>query len=235
MAENRPGEPALDCGNGHAHAPRMKTNERHFSINRGASKSPTHKKVMVQIQHTMRRLIRLVWHVPRFTSRDIPWLKQITVPRGFVSVLAGVSVWCGGCASPPQTPPVSSDAPVAQLEYSPFKVDGVNVYVNKVDGVKVWTLNGSMKGVGWRGKRGDHATVFELTPGVHTFGVEIDIKHPLTIELNARAGHNYRLRAYNYDEVTTSLYIEDVSTGEVVAGHRPENVGAGPRRAVRKW
>jgi hypothetical protein len=145
---------------------------------------------------------------------------------------------CGGCASLPQTPPVSPDAPVAQLEFSAhktYKVDGVSAYLDKVDGVKVWTLKGSMKGVGWRGTRGDHATVFELTPGVHTFEVTFNQGSPLTIELNARAGHNYRLRAHNYDEVTTSLYIEDVSTGEVVSGHRPEKVEAEPRRAPRKW
>ena len=231
-------ELALDCGNGHAHASRMKTNERQFSVNRAASKSPINKKVMLQIQHTMRRLIRLVCHIPRFTSREIPCLKQITVPRCFVSVLAGVSVLCGGCASLPQTPPVSPDAPVAQLEFSAhktYKVDGVSAYLDKVDGVKVWTLKGSMKGVGWRGTRGDHATVFELTPGVHTFEVTFNQGSPLTIELNARAGHNYRLRAHNYDEVTTSLYIEDVSTGEVVSGHRPEKVEAEPRRAPKKW
>jgi hypothetical protein len=147
-------------------------------------------------------------------------------------------VLCGGCASPPQTPPVSPDAPVAQLEYSGFeiyKAAGVSAYLAKVDGVKVWTLKGSMKGAGWRGKWGDYANVFELTPGVHNFEVTINQGSPLTIELNARAGHNYRLCAHNYDKVTTSLYIEDVSTGEVVSGHRPEKVEAEPRRAPRKW
>jgi hypothetical protein len=44
----------------------------------------------------------------------------------------------------------------------------------------------------------------------------------LTIELNALAGHNYRIRSYVYDVQTTTLYIEDIDTGEVVSGHRPE-------------
>jgi len=194
--------------------------------------------LIAQIQYAMRCPIRLVCHVPRFTSRDIPWLKQITVPRCFISVLVGASVLCGGCASPPQTPPVSPDAPVAQIEYSGFdiyKVAGVSAYLAKVDGVKVWTLKGSMKGAGWRGKWGDYANVFTLTPGVHTFEVTINQGSPLTIELNARAGHNYRLCAGNYDKMTTSLYIEDVATGEVVSGHRPDNMGVEPRRSDRKW
>jgi hypothetical protein len=150
-------------------------------------------------------------------------IRQITIPSCLMLVLVGMLL-CGGCASPPQTPPVSPEAPVAQLEFSPhktYKVDGVSAYLDKVDGVKVWTLKGSMKGAGWRGKWGDYANVFELTPGAHTFEVTFNQGSPLTIELNARAGHNYRLRAHNYDEVTTSLYIEDVSTGEVVSGHRP--------------
>ena len=87
---------------------------------------------------------------------------------------------------------------MAQLEYSGFeifKVTGVSVSVDKVDGVKAWTLRkGPMKGVGWRGKWGDYAIVFELTPGVHTFEVNIN-QHPLTIELNACAGRNYRICA----------------------------------------
>jgi hypothetical protein len=215
----------------------MKTNERQFAVNRAASKSPINKKIMVQIQHTMRRLIRLVCHVPRFTSRDIPWLKRITVPSCFVPVLVGVSVLCGGCISSRKMAPVLADAPVAQLEFSPhklYKVDGVSAYLDKVDGVKVLTLK-RVKGVGWRGKWGDYAIVVELTPGVHTIEVTISRSYPLTIELNARAGHIYRICAHNYDKVTTSLYIEDVSTGEVVAGHRPEKVEAEPRRAGRKW
>ena len=179
---------------------------------------------MVQIQHTMRRLIRLVCHVPRFISRDIPWLRQITVPRCFVPVLVGVSVLCGGCISVPKMAPVLPDAPVAQLEFSAlknYKVNGVSTDLAEVDGVKVLTLNGWMKGVGWRGKWGDYAMVLELNPGVHTLEATINRGYPLTLELNARAGHNYRIWAHNYDEVTTSLYIEDVSTGEVVSGHRP--------------
>jgi hypothetical protein len=141
--------------------------------------------------------------------------------------------------------PVLPNAPVAQLEFSGhkiFKVIGVGAEVDKVDGVKVLTLSkGWMKGVGSRGDwkwGGDNAIVFELTPGVHTFEVTIDNGSdihglPLTIELNARAGHIYRICAHNYDRVTTSLYIEDVSTGEVVSGHRPEKVDVEPRRAGR--
>jgi hypothetical protein len=45
---------------------------------------------------------------------------------------------------------------------------------------------------------------------------------PLTIELEARAGHNYQVCAYACDANTVSLYIEDIITGEVVSGHRPE-------------
>jgi hypothetical protein len=125
--------------------------------------------------------------------------------------------------------PVLPDAPVAQLVefhgHKVYKVVGIQPHVDKVDGVKVWTVKGWMKGVGWRGKWGDYAIVFELTPGVHTFEVHLMRNHEayhLTIELNARAGHIYQIRGYNYDRMTTSLYIEDVSTGEVVSGHRPE-------------
>jgi len=196
---------------------------------------------MVQIQYTMRRLIRLVCHVPRFTSRTIPWLNRITIPRCFVPALVGVSVLCGGCISSRKMAPVLPDAPVAQVEFSPLKihkVDGVSANLDKVDGVKFSTMKDQMKEVGWRGKWGDWTYVFELTPGVHTFEVTMHnasdiLGFPLTIELNAHAGHIYRICAHNYDKVTTSLYIEDVSTGEVVSGHRPEKVEAEPRRAGR--
>jgi len=137
--------------------------------------------------------------------------------------------------------PVLPDAPVAQVEFSPLnihKVEGIAADVDKVDGVQFSTLKGRMKEVGWRGKWGNWTYVFELTPGVHTFEIIIHNGSdfpgfPLTIDLNAHAGHLYRICAHNYDKVTTSLYIEDVSTGEVVSGHRPENVGVEPRRAGR--
>jgi hypothetical protein len=78
-----------------------------------------------------------------------------------------------------------------------------------------------------------HAWAIELPPGRHILDVRVTggnpegdrtirVMQPLTIELEARAGHNYRVCAYAYDANTVSLYIEDIITGEVVSGHRPE-------------
>jgi hypothetical protein len=80
---------------------------------------------------------------------------------------------------------------------------------------------------------------WELAPGLHAFEIKSAIplkgeassskefRLPLTIELNALAGHNYRIWAHAYDEKTISLYIEDINTHEVVAGHRPDK-GSNP-------
>jgi hypothetical protein len=87
--------------------------------------------LLAQIEYAMRCLIRLVCHVPRFTSRDIPWLKRITLPRCFVSVLVGVSVLCGGCASIPvsryrvkedSSPVIPPTAVKSKLVIADFKV-----------------------------------------------------------------------------------------------------------------
>jgi hypothetical protein len=83
-----------------------------------------------------------------------------------------------------------------------------------------------------RGNSG-RAWAIELPPGRHILDVRVTggnpegdrtirVMQPLTIELEARAGHNYRVCAYAYDANTVSLYIEDIITGEVVSGHRPE-------------
>ncbi|MEK6655354.1 MAG: hypothetical protein AABY92_09435 [Thermodesulfobacteriota bacterium] len=83
-----------------------------------------------------------------------------------------------------------------------------------------------------RGNDG-RAYAIELPPGRHILDVRVTggepegghtirVMQPLTIELEARAGHNYRVCAYAYDANTVSLYIEDIITGEVVSGHRPE-------------
>ena len=83
-----------------------------------------------------------------------------------------------------------------------------------------------------RGNDGS-AYAIELPPGRHILDVRVTggepegdrtirIMQALTIELEARAGHNYRVCAYAYDANTVSLYIEDIITGEVVSGHRPE-------------
>jgi hypothetical protein len=83
--------------------------------------------------------------------------------------------------------------------------------------------------------RGNDARAYaiELPPGRHILDVRVTGGEPegdrtirvlqaLTIELDARAGHNYRVCAHAYDANTVSLYIEDIITGEVVSGHRPE-------------
>ena len=83
-----------------------------------------------------------------------------------------------------------------------------------------------------RGNDGSAYSI-ELPPGRHILDVRVTggepegdrtirIMQALTIELEARAGHNYRVCAYAYDANTVSLYIEDISTGEVVSGRRPE-------------
>lgn len=83
-----------------------------------------------------------------------------------------------------------------------------------------------------RGNDG-RAWAIELPPGRHILDVRVTggepegdrtirVMQPLTIELEARAGHNYRVCAYAYDANTVSLYIEDIITGEAVSGHRPE-------------
>lgn len=83
-----------------------------------------------------------------------------------------------------------------------------------------------------RGNNG-RAYAIELPPGRHILDVRVTggepegghtirVMQPLSIELEARAGHNYRVCAYAYDANTVSLYIEDIITGEVVSGHRPE-------------
>ena len=93
---------------------------------------------------------------------------------------------------------------------------------------------------GFRGGQGSGNNevwwTWELEPGLHTFEVIVmrgksksdqdPLDTPLIIELNVRAGHNYRINAYVYNEVTTWLYVEDIDTGEVVAGHRPEKPGS---------
>jgi hypothetical protein len=88
---------------------------------------------------------------------------------------------------------------------------------------------GHFKGRGNNGR----AWAIELPPGRHILDVRVTggnaegdhtirVMQPLTIELEARAGHNYRVCAYAYDANTVSLYIEDIISGEVVSGHRPE-------------
>jgi hypothetical protein len=83
-----------------------------------------------------------------------------------------------------------------------------------------------------RGNNG-RAYAIELPPGRHILDVRVTggepegdhtirVMQPLTIELETRAGHNYRVCAYAYDANTVSLYIEDIISGEVVSGHRPE-------------
>lgn len=102
------------------------------------------------------------------------------------------------------------------------------LWPKKIDGQDFWIT-------GFRGGRisgkNDEVWIWELGPGLHTFEVLVNSKSkskrepmgtPLVIELNARAGHNYRINAFIFNEETTWLYIEDIDTGEVVAGHRPE-------------
>jgi hypothetical protein len=83
-----------------------------------------------------------------------------------------------------------------------------------------------------RGNDG-RAYAIELPPGRHILDVRVTgggpegdrtirIMQALTLELEARAGHNYRVCAYAYDANTVSLYIEDIDTREVVSGRRPE-------------
>lgn len=88
---------------------------------------------------------------------------------------------------------------------------------------------GHFKGRGNTGR----AWAIELPPGHHILDVRVTggnpegdptgrVMQPLTIELEACAGHNYRVCAYAYDANTVSLYLKDIITGEVVSGHRPE-------------
>ena len=161
-----------------------------------------------------------------------------TSTKSFRASLAAMALgvlMVGGCVSSPGISYVRPDEPVALFEFAYRSENGSfpPLFIDKVDGKGLW------KGIIWRGSnRTSHSHAFQLTPGPHTFDVQmIPAKHgpggvwgekgrfepiSLTIELNALAGHNYRIRSYVYDVQTTTLYIEDIDTGEVVSGHRPE-------------
>ncbi len=119
---------------------------------------------------------------------------------------------------------VTQDEQVALIEL-PYGKNEMPMMIGKIDG----KLFHGLKPRGAEKKR----WVFglELPPGLHSFEATVftmvenkqnPFKTPLSIELNAVAGHNYRFGVQVYDKDTTSIYIEDINTGEVVSGHRTE-------------
>lgn len=146
-------------------------------------------------------------------------------------VFAVILMFCNGCISKGPISYVTPGEPVALVEFVLKKSQPMESRVVprlRVDGR--WALQ--FKHRGYDG----HAFAVELPPGRHVLDARITRSksgaregdttfvenQPLTIELEARAGHNYRLCGYAYDPKTVSFYIEDIDTGEVVSGHRPE-------------
>ena len=128
--------------------------------------------------------------------------------------------------------PSAPDA-LVEMPIRPTQSNMATLMPKKIDGQDFWIT-------GFRGGRisgNNEVFTWELGPGSHTFEVIVmrrkskskqinPFDTPLIIELNVHAGHNYRINAYVYNEVTTWLYVEDIDTGEVVAGHGPEKQGS---------
>ena len=147
--------------------------------------------------------------------------------RSWALVLAVCLVCCGGCKTSMPISYVSPNDTVALVEImSSAKQKNQSASL-------LWLryINGKSP-VRSRGNNGS-TYAYELTPGHHVFDLRrlgpmrkgdktFLLNQPLLIELEARAGHNYRINAHIYDADTVSLYIEDIGTGEIVSGHRPE-------------
>ena len=148
-------------------------------------------------------------------------------------VLVGVVMICTGCMTLPISYVAPGD-PVAVLE-NVYRQEGPSSNPTMPLFINVAHVDGRghthFKLRSWNRR----AWAFELPPGPHILDVRVvrqlpkgehdttfTLGQPLTIELEARAGHNYRVCAHAYDAKMVSLYIEDIITGEVVSGHRPE-------------
>jgi hypothetical protein len=148
--------------------------------------------------------------------------------RGFI--LTGVLMCCGGCMTSRPISYVAPSDPVALVEVV-YRTQRPR-QATEPPPLMLRYVDGKTPGIG-RGHNGS-AYAVELTPGRHVLDVRIIeqirpkgdrtilMNQPLVMELDARAGHNYRIYAHVYDANTVSLYIEDIITGEVVSGHRPE-------------
>ena len=142
-----------------------------------------------------------------------------------------VAVLLAGCRTPVESLRVTGDSPTASIEvagpqsvWKSTKGDPLVVFFSKVDGQPFW-------------KYAKTASSLCLPPGKHTMDVftgpvgprtakakrqGFDPTRPLSIEIDAKAGHNYRINAWAYDELSTSLWIDDIDTGECVTGRRPD-------------
>lgn len=147
--------------------------------------------------------------------------------RCWVLVFVGCLVCCGGCRTTVPISYVSPNDTVALVEIMSGAKEGTHsaplLWLRNIDG------NAPTRS---RGNNGN-IYAYELTPGHHIFDLRrlgpmkrgdttFLLNQPLLIEMEAGAGHNYRINAHIYDENTLSLYIEDIDTGEIVSGHRPE-------------
>jgi len=162
-----------------------------------------------------------LWMYLILTGGGNAMIKKVILTVSLISILIG-------CATTPRpVPRVTSDSPFALIEIAQMgtflfgKLDGEPIYSPKYRNGKRW-----------------EGGVY-IPPGNHT--LEVDISHavvsgtkkqkeinerrPLYIEINAKAGHNYMIKAWAYDEMTISLWIEDINTGECVAGRRADSGG----------
>jgi len=143
-----------------------------------------------------------------------------------------VAVLLVGCRTPVESLRVTSDSSTASIEvagrqsvWKSTKGDPLVVFFSKIDGQSFLKYAKTVSSL--RLPSGKHTLdVFTGPVGPETAKAKrqgYDPTRPLSIEIDAKAGHNYRINAWAYDELSTSLWIDDIGTGECVTGRRPDS------------